>query len=93
MHTDLPTRAFDAACGDALDRWDITRTKSESVRKFYMAAPGGVPTQVAFSQDRRCDELDLDRDKGVHPQRRARLLAATAAWRCLSATSRSTAAS
>ena len=30
-----------------------------------MAAPGGVPTQVAFSQDRRWDELDLDREKGV----------------------------
>src|SRR5690606_33883752 len=32
---------------------------------FYKAAPGGVPTQVAFSQDRRWDDLDLDREKGV----------------------------
>ena len=30
-----------------------------------MAAPGGVPTQVAFSQDRRWEELDLDRAQGV----------------------------
>ena len=30
-----------------------------------MAAPGGVPTQVAFSQDRRWDALDLDRETGV----------------------------
>ena len=51
--------------GEALDRWDISRTTAENVRKFYMAAPGGVPTQVAFSQDRRWDELDLDREKGV----------------------------
>ena len=30
-----------------------------------MAAPGGVPTQVAFSQERRYDSLDLDRETGV----------------------------
>ncbi|MCG7507928.1 dihydroxy-acid dehydratase [Mesorhizobium retamae] len=51
--------------GDAIERWDISRTTAENVRKFYMAAPGGVPTQVAFSQDRRWDELDLDRENGV----------------------------
>jgi dihydroxy-acid dehydratase len=50
---------------DALDRWDIARTSSEKVRNFYKAAPGGVPTQVAFSQDRRFDDVDLDREKGV----------------------------
>ena len=31
----------------------------------FRAAPGGVPTQVAFSQAARCDELDDDRAKGV----------------------------
>jgi dihydroxy-acid dehydratase len=35
------------------------------VQHFYKAAPGGVPTQTAFSQDRRWDELDLDRENGV----------------------------
>ncbi len=49
---------------DALSRWDIMQTKSESVRKFYMAAPGNVPTQVAFSQERRFEELDTDRVAG-----------------------------
>jgi dihydroxy-acid dehydratase len=49
---------------DALSRWDIVRTKSESVRKFFMAAPGNVPTQVAFSQERRFEELDTDRAAG-----------------------------
>ena len=49
---------------DALGRWDIKQTKSESVRKFYMAAPGNVPTQVAFSQERRYEELDDDRSAG-----------------------------
>src|SRR3954449_1407961 len=49
---------------DALSRWDIVRTKSESVRKFFMAAPGNVPTQVAFSQERRFEEVDTDRATG-----------------------------
>ena len=34
---------------------------ARSVRSFYRAAPGGVPTTVAFSQDRRYEELDADR--------------------------------
>jgi dihydroxy-acid dehydratase len=51
--------------GDAIDRWDITRTNSEMVRNFYRAAPGGVPTQVAFSQSSRWDDLDTDRENGV----------------------------
>jgi dihydroxy-acid dehydratase len=49
---------------DALGRWDIKQSKSESVRKFFMAAPGNVPTQVAFSQERRFEELDIDRATG-----------------------------
>ncbi|HLW92982.1 MAG TPA: dihydroxy-acid dehydratase [Roseiarcus sp.] len=51
--------------GDALDRWDVRRTQSKSVHDFYRAAPGGVPTQVAFSQARHYDALDLDRENGV----------------------------
>jgi dihydroxy-acid dehydratase len=49
---------------DALSRWDIKQTRSESVRKFFMAAPGNVPAQVAFSQERRFEELDTDRATG-----------------------------
>jgi len=54
-----------ATLGQAIAHWDIAQTNSKAVRDFYLAAPGGVPTQVAFSQDRRWDELDLDREKGV----------------------------
>jgi dihydroxy-acid dehydratase len=54
-----------ATLGDAIDRWDITRTNSDAVREFYRAAPGGVPTQVAFSQSERWEELDTDREAGV----------------------------
>ncbi|MEW6020167.1 MAG: dihydroxy-acid dehydratase, partial [Pseudomonadota bacterium] len=64
LHTDLPT-VHAKTMGEALERWDVRRTESETVQTFYRAAPGGVPTQVAFSQDRRWKELDLDRENGV----------------------------
>jgi dihydroxy-acid dehydratase len=64
IDTSLPT-VHSATMADALSRWDITQTQSESVRSFYSAAPGGVPTQTAFSQERRFEELDLDRAGGV----------------------------
>ena len=51
--------------GDAIDKWDISRTNSESVRQFYMAAPGGVRTTQAFSQSNRWKELDTDRTNGA----------------------------
>ena len=51
--------------GHALDRWDVARTECAMRHDFYSAAPGGVPTQVAFSQSRRFESLDLDRAAGV----------------------------
>jgi dihydroxy-acid dehydratase len=64
IHRDTPT-VHAETIGDAIDRWDITRTQSEMVHDFFKAAPGGVPTQVAFSQSSRWDELDTDGEKGV----------------------------
>ena len=64
LHTALPT-VHSATMADALDGWDIARTNSPSVQEFFKAAPGGVPTQTAFSQSRRWEELDLDRQGGV----------------------------
>lgn len=64
IDSSLPT-VHAATMAEALERWDITRTSSEAVKSFYSAAPGGVPTQVAFSQNRRFAELDLDRETGV----------------------------
>ncbi|MBG1231683.1 dihydroxy-acid dehydratase [Aestuariivirga litoralis] len=64
IHTDVPT-VHAATLGDAINRWDIGRTNSESVRDFFMAAPGGVVTTEAFSQSRRWDSLDTDREKGA----------------------------
>ena len=64
LHTALPT-VHSPTMGDALDDWDIGRTQNNKVREFYSAAPGGVPTQTAFSQSRRWEALDLDRENGV----------------------------
>ncbi len=64
INRDQPT-VHAATLGDAIDQWDITRTKSDMVRDFFMAAPGGIPTQVAFSQQQRWRELDTDRTNGV----------------------------
>ncbi len=51
--------------GHALEQWDVVRNERAGVHDFYRAAPGGVPTQVAFSQERRYAEVDLDRRAGV----------------------------
>ena len=64
INRDSPT-VHAASLGDAIDRWDITRTNSETVREFFKAAPGGVPTQTAFSQSARWEELDTDGEKGI----------------------------
>lgn len=64
LNSELPT-VHSETIGKAIEHWDISRTKSQKVRDFFLAAPGGVPTQVAFSQDRRWDDLDLDREAGV----------------------------
>jgi dihydroxy-acid dehydratase len=64
IHRNLPT-VHSRTLGEALDTYDVMRTRDEAIHDFYRAAPGGVPTQVAFSQDRRYPELDLDRTHGV----------------------------
>ncbi|MAM72238.1 dihydroxy-acid dehydratase [Tistrella mobilis] len=64
LDTSVPT-VHAETLGHALDRWDVKRTTAASVHDFYRAAPGGVPTQTAFSQDRRFDAVDLDRETGV----------------------------
>ena len=54
-----------ASLGAAMDRWDIAGKPTEGVKTFFMAAPGGIPTQVAFSQAERYESLDADRGTGV----------------------------
>jgi dihydroxy-acid dehydratase len=64
LNRDLPT-VHAATLSEALARWDVKQTNSETVQTFYLAAPGGVPTQTAFSQERRWESLDLDRENGA----------------------------
>ena len=54
-----------ATLAAALERNDIKRSAGASVREFFHAAPGGVPTQIAFSQASRYESLDEDRAGGT----------------------------
>ena len=54
----------DKTLGDAIDHWDIISSNDSDVETFYRAAPGGVPTTVAFSQNKQYPSLDSDREKG-----------------------------
>jgi dihydroxy-acid dehydratase len=64
LHRNLPT-VHSETIGHAIDQYDIALSPSDSVKEFFSAAPGGVPTQTAFSQDRRWESLDTDRKAGV----------------------------
>ena len=64
LHTDVPT-VHASTMKDALDKWDLARNPSAEVQHFYKAGPGGVPSQVAFSQASRWPSLDVDRAQGV----------------------------
>ncbi|HHI75545.1 MAG TPA: dihydroxy-acid dehydratase [Gammaproteobacteria bacterium] len=63
LNRDVPT-VHAPSLGEALERWDVRRSDDEAVRRRYLAGPGGIPTQEAFSQDAEWPELDLDREQG-----------------------------
>jgi dihydroxy-acid dehydratase len=63
LKRDVPT-VHAATLGEALDRWDVVRATAAGAQERFRAAPGGVPTQVAFSQSALWPDLDLDRASG-----------------------------
>src|SRR5690606_5053333 len=63
VHTNVPT-VHAPSLGEAIERWDVTRSADESLHTFFRAGPAGIPTQVAFSQDTRWPSLDTDRAEG-----------------------------
>ena len=69
------------------------RRATAAAKQRALAAPGGVPTKVAFSQDKYFADADDDAREGLHPRRRRTPTARTAAWPCSTATSPRTAAS
>lgn len=50
--------------GDAIKQYDVMTTANDDIRTFYKAAPGGVRTVEAFSQNSRFEDLDLNRISG-----------------------------
>ncbi|BAW80943.1 dihydroxy-acid dehydratase [Candidatus Nitrosoglobus terrae] len=63
IHREVAT-VHSQSLGAALDQWDVVRSGYEVAQNRYLAAPGGIPTQVAFSQGNRWEMLDLDRSHG-----------------------------
>ena len=64
LNRDCPT-VHSPATAAALDHRDGSRSNQQAVRDFFLAAPGGVRTTVAFSTLNRFRERDLDREGGV----------------------------
>lgn len=63
LDTSLPT-VHSPTLAAAIERYDIRVSEDPAVRQLFRAAPGGVPTQVAFSQSERFANSDLDRSAG-----------------------------
>ena len=63
LHRDLPTVHM-RTLADALEKYDVMRTRDEAVKTFFRAAPGGVVTTIAFSQSMHYPTLDNDRAHG-----------------------------
>ena len=63
LNSDCPT-IHSPTLLDAINDWDITRTEDNAKLQFYKAAPAGIRTTQAFSQDKRWSTLDDDRANG-----------------------------
>ena len=63
LNRDVPT-VHAGNMGEAIALWDVRLTRDPKRQDFFRAAPGGVPTTEAFSQDKRYPSLDLDRENG-----------------------------
>ena len=64
LHTDAHT-VHAATLGEALAQWDIVgAAEGSDAHVRFSAAPGGVRTTEAFSQNRMWPSLDTDRENG-----------------------------
>jgi dihydroxy-acid dehydratase len=61
LHADVAT-VHSRTLREALARWDIAQ--SGEAQRFFRAAPGGIPTTIAFSQSMLYPDADLDRASG-----------------------------
>lgn len=63
LDTSLPT-VHSPTLKDALATWDVMNPDNTQARALYIAAPGGVRTTQAFSQNKEYPNLDLNRESG-----------------------------
>ncbi|WP_322014170.1 dihydroxy-acid dehydratase [Paraburkholderia sp. J12] len=49
---------------NAIAKWDVAGDATDEAQTFFRAAPGGIPTTIAFSQEATFDSLDIDRKGG-----------------------------
>ena len=64
LHTNVPT-IHAPTLQAALDQWDVVGKDTDSAaHQLFRAAPGGVRTTVAFSQNRSYPKVDMDRAEG-----------------------------
>ena len=63
LQTDVPT-VHSASLKAALSQWDIMNPDNAEARERYIAAPGGVRTTQAFSQNNAWSNLDVNRESG-----------------------------
>ncbi|MBF0353100.1 MAG: dihydroxy-acid dehydratase [SAR324 cluster bacterium] len=68
----IPTGLIQQACrtisgktiGEQIEAFSIRQSPNSQAKMLYKAAPGGIPTQIAFSQNSQYSVLDTDSVKG-----------------------------
>ncbi|WP_227429304.1 dihydroxy-acid dehydratase [Psychrobacter sp. I-STPA6b] len=63
LSTDVPT-VHAPSMQAALDKWDIMNPDNTEARALYIAAPAGIRTTQAFSQNKEWSNLDVNRESG-----------------------------
>lgn len=63
IHTDVST-VHSGSLKEAIERWDIENPENIEAIERFKAAPGGVRTTQAFSQNRQWKTLDTDHANG-----------------------------
>lgn len=63
LNADCPT-VHSKSMAEAITNWDVKITENETAKTRFLAGPGGIPTQVAFSQSASWPSLDVDRENG-----------------------------
>ncbi|PHZ83431.1 dihydroxy-acid dehydratase [Paremcibacter congregatus] len=63
LNRDCPT-AHGGTLAQIIEEFDVNRNPTDEICEYYKAAPGGVRTTEAFSQNKRWVSLDLDREDG-----------------------------